>query len=128
MQKKNIYINHFFTQLKCFQLLLCITNNLIKHQSFVYTWFNDQTLVFQTILFNMSTQFKCQRILFDPKLGPYHVLRLRARVNLGAMVMKGSTTLVAFIYPVYLSAYFFIIYFNMLYLYYITYYIQYICK
>ena len=28
-------------------------------------------------------------VLFNPKIGPYQVLPLRARVNLGAMAMKG---------------------------------------
>ena len=59
-------------------MLLCITNNSIKYQSFVYTQLNDQTILFPTIQFflysqfnvgtvlfltiqfNMSTQFKCQ--------------------------------------------------------------------
>ena len=41
-------------------MLLCITNNSIKHQSFVYT-----------------------------VKGHYQVLLLRARVDLGAMAMKG---------------------------------------
>ena len=34
------------------------------------------------------TQFKCQTVLFDPQIGPYQVLPLRVRVNLGAMAMK----------------------------------------
>ena len=32
-----------------FQVLLYITNNPIKHRSFVYTQLNDQTVLFQTI-------------------------------------------------------------------------------
>ena len=39
-----------------FQVLLCITNYSIKHQSFVYPQLNDQTVLFQTILFNISQQ------------------------------------------------------------------------
>ena len=31
-------------------------------------------------------------VLFDPKIGPYQVLPLRARVDMGAMVMKGYYT------------------------------------
>ena len=31
------------------QVLLCITNNSIKHQSFVYTQLKNQTVLFQTI-------------------------------------------------------------------------------
>ena len=41
---------------KWFQILLCITNNSIKHQSFVYIQLNDQTVLFQTIQFSMSTK------------------------------------------------------------------------
>ena len=50
-----------------FQVLLCITNNSFKHQSFVYTQLNDQTILFQTIQFSMSfvgIYFKCQTVLF----------------------------------------------------------------
>ncbi len=60
-----------------------------KYQSFVYTQLNDQTFLFQAIQFSISTQFKCQTVLFDPQIGPYQVLPLRARVNLGAMATKG---------------------------------------
>ena len=34
-----------------------------------------------------------QIYLFDPKIGPYHVLTLRVRVNLGVMVLEGYSTL-----------------------------------
>ena len=37
--------------------MLCITNNSIKHQSFVYTHLNDQTLLFQIIQFSISHLF-----------------------------------------------------------------------
>ena len=37
-----------------FQVLLSITNNSIKHQSLVYTQFNDQTVLFQTIKSSVS--------------------------------------------------------------------------
>ena len=36
-----------------FQVLLCITTNSIKHQSFVYTQLNYQTVLFQAIYFSM---------------------------------------------------------------------------
>ena len=36
---------------------LCITYYLIKHQSFVYTQLNDQTVLFQTIPFSISHLF-----------------------------------------------------------------------
>ena len=44
-------INH---TVKWFQILLCITNDSIRHQSFVYTQLNDQTVLFQTIQFCIS--------------------------------------------------------------------------
>ena len=42
---------------KWFQVLLCITNNLIKYQSFVYTQLNYQTVLFQIIQFSKSNLF-----------------------------------------------------------------------
>ena len=56
---------------------------------FVYTQLNVKTVLSQTIQFSISTQFKYQTVLFDPYIGPYQVLPLRAKVDLGAMVMKG---------------------------------------
>ena len=44
-------------RLKWFQVLLCVTNNSIKHQSFVYTQLNDQTVQFLTIQFSISHLF-----------------------------------------------------------------------
>ena len=46
---------------KRFQVLICITNNSIKHPLLVYTQFNDLTVPFLAIQFSMSfvcTQFK----------------------------------------------------------------------
>ena len=42
---------------KWFQILLCITNNSNKHQSFVCTLLNDQAVLFQTIQFSISHLF-----------------------------------------------------------------------
>ena len=56
-------------QVERFQVLLYMTNNSIKHQLFVYTQLNDQTLLFLTIQFSMSfvwAQFTFQTDLFDP--------------------------------------------------------------
>ena len=39
---------------KYFQVLLCITNNSIKHQSFVCTQVNDSTTLFLTIQFSIN--------------------------------------------------------------------------
>ena len=46
-----------FHTVKWFQVLLCITNNSYKHQSFVYTQLNDQTILFLTIQFSVSDLF-----------------------------------------------------------------------
>ena len=52
-----------------FQVLLCITSNSIKNQSFVYTQLTDQTVLFQTIQFSISHFFslssKVKQFLFD---------------------------------------------------------------
>ena len=71
----------------CFQVLLCITKNSMKHQLYIYTQLNDQTVLFQTIQFSTSTQFKCQTVLFDPWIGHYQVLPHQASAELGAMAM-----------------------------------------
>ena len=39
--------------MKLFHVCLCITNNSFKHQSFVYTHLNGQTVLFLVILFNI---------------------------------------------------------------------------
>ena len=55
---------------KCFQVLRCITNNSIKHHSFVYTQLNGQTVLFQAILLTISHLFALslnnQTVIFDP--------------------------------------------------------------
>ena len=62
--------------------------------SFVYTQLNVKTVLFQIIQFTISTQFEYQIIkyLYDPLIGPYQVLSLQARVDLGVMAMKGHST------------------------------------
>ena len=49
-------INHLFA-FKYFHVLPFNTHSLIKHQSFVYTQLNDQTVLFETIQFSICTQF-----------------------------------------------------------------------
>ena len=39
-------------KVKWFQILRCITNNSIKHQSFIYTQLKEKTVIFQTIQFS----------------------------------------------------------------------------
>ena len=45
----------------------------------------SQTVPIQTIQFSISIQL----VLFNPWIGPYYVRPFRARVDLGAMAMKG---------------------------------------
>ena len=51
---------------------------------------NDWTVLFQPIHFSRShcTQFKCQIVLLDSLIGPFQVLPLWTRVDLGLMAMK----------------------------------------
>ena len=42
---------------KWFQVLLCVTNYSIKHQSFLYTHFNGQIILFQRIQFRIMHSF-----------------------------------------------------------------------
>ena len=44
-------------KVKWFQVLLSITNNSIKHQSFIHTQLNDQTVLFRTIQFSINQLF-----------------------------------------------------------------------
>ena len=47
----------------------------------------SQTVLIQTIQFSISMQL----VLFNPLIGSYQVLPFRARVDLGAMAMKGCS-------------------------------------
>ena len=91
---KTFYFEPFnlaIVKVKWFQVLLCITSDSIKHQSFVYTQLNYQIVLFLTIQFSMSfvsELFKCQIVLFDPLRGPFQVPSLQARV----MAMKVYST------------------------------------
>ena len=65
----------------------------MKHQSFVYTQLIYHVILFVTIQFSIRHSFALSyddrySVLFDPEIGPYQVLPLQARVNLGAMAMK----------------------------------------
>ena len=53
LNEPNLILLH---AVKWLQVLLCIINNSIKHQSFVYTQLNDQIILFQTIQFSISQQ------------------------------------------------------------------------
>ena len=63
-------------EVKWFQVLLCITNNSFKYQSFVYIQLNDQTVLFLTFQVFRCTHFQCKTFLFDPLIGRYQVLQL----------------------------------------------------
>ena len=85
----SIYYKSFLHSVKWFQVLQCIPNNSIK-QSFVCTQLNVQTVQPLTNQLNsfVCTQFKCRTVLFDPLIGPYQMLLLRVKMDLGPMVMK----------------------------------------
>ena len=68
------------------------TNNSIKHQTFVYTQSNNQTVLFQTIQYSISHLFALRSGRSFGHLN-YQVLPLLARVNLRAMAMKGYSAL-----------------------------------
>ena len=88
----NMFLLH---TVKCFKVLLCITNNSIKLQSFVYTQLNNQTVLFLTIQFGMSfvcTQFKCQTCSIWPIDRTLSGATTPTWVDLGAMAMKGYST------------------------------------
>ena len=56
---KQFYFKQFIlasVKVKWFHVLICITNNSIKHQLFVNTQLNDQTVLSQTIQFSISQQ------------------------------------------------------------------------
>ena len=57
--QKHFYFKLFslVNKVKWFKVLLCITKNSIKHQSFIHTQLNVKTVLFQTIQFNVITHF-----------------------------------------------------------------------
>ena len=71
--------------------MLCITNNSIKHQSFVYTQLNDEKVLFQTIQFSISDLFVLGLNVKQFYL-TYQGITLQARVDLGEMAMKEFST------------------------------------
>ena len=50
---------------------LCSTNNSIKHQLFFYTQLNDQTVLFETIQFSISTKFKSHLFYLTHRWDPF---------------------------------------------------------
>ena len=57
-------INHLFTHSLMFLILLCMINNSIKPQSFVYILLNDQAVLFQTLQFSMSTKLNSSKYCY----------------------------------------------------------------
>ena len=49
---------------------MSISSNSVEHKSFVFT------------------QSKCQTVLFDPWIGPYQMLLLQTRMDLGAIALQ----------------------------------------
>ena len=49
-----------------FTVLECIITDSFKHQSFVYTQLINQTVLLQTIQFSISSQYKYQKVVYDP--------------------------------------------------------------
>ena len=64
---------------KCFHVLLWFPNNSIKNQSFVYIQLNDQTVLFLTIQFSISTELKSSKychVLLTIQLNISHLFTL----------------------------------------------------
>ena len=56
----DIYIKYIICQInkvEWLQVWLCITNNSIKHHSFIYTQLNEQTVLFSIFLLSISYLF-----------------------------------------------------------------------
>ena len=94
-----VLIIKFKHTVKKFQVFLFSTNNSIRRCSFVCIQLNGSkdsyiSLTIQLVrkLF-VYTQLKCQTSLFDPLIGPYTMLPLRVRVNLGTKAMKEYSAL-----------------------------------
>ena len=72
--------------------MLCITNNLIKHQSFVYTQLNNLTTLFLRIQLSISHLFalylNVKQFYLNHRWDPIRCNHSRP-VNLGVMAMKG---------------------------------------
>ena len=66
-------------------------NNLIR-QSFVYTIKWLKYSIFSKSIKHKAfvcTPFKCQTVLFDLYIGPYKVLSLQVRLEMGVMSVTG---------------------------------------
>ena len=91
---KQFYLKRFdlalVNKVRFIQVLLFNTNYSIKHQSFVYTQLNDQTILFQAIQFSIIHLFApCLNVKQFYLIGPDQMLQPRARVDLRGMTMNG---------------------------------------
>ncbi len=94
----------YLHKVKWFQILLYITNNSIKHQSFVHS-------ISSNLIWSKSfvcTQFKCQTILFDTYIGLYQMLPVQLKVDLRAIVILME---VCMFQDLHIFKYLFIVYF-----------------
>ena len=86
-------MTHWFVH-RYFQVLLCITNNSNKRQTFLYTELNDQGVIFLTIQFGIrylfAHSFKYQAVQFYLDIGPCPVLPLQT--GSGATAMRKYST------------------------------------
>ena len=58
----------------------------------IYTFFSFTRLDVKTVNFKQFTiTWLHSLVIFDPEIGPYQVLPLRVRADLGAMTMKGNS-------------------------------------
>ena len=79
--------------------MLCINNDSIKHQSFVYTQLNDQTVLLQTIQFSISHLFALSlnsKEFYLTLLGviPLGQSRLRSDGNEGVLDIPQSSSII----------------------------------
>ena len=101
MNHKQILLKMFLNEpklillytVKWFQVLLCLTNNLIKYQSFVYIQLNDQTVLFLTIQFSRNHLFTLsldvKQFYLIPRLDPTKCYHFGSEWTLEVMAMKG---------------------------------------
>ena len=75
----------FLTIQFCISTLFKCKYSLIFRNISIWAIQFSQTVLIQTFQFSISVQI----VLFNPQVGPYQVLPFRARVDLGAMAMKG---------------------------------------
>ena len=93
-----VLIFFFLQPVKRFQVLLSITNNPIKHQSFIYTQLKDQTVLFQLIQSSISHVFafslNVKQFYLTHRQNCIRCYHSGTRVNQGGIAMKGYSAFV----------------------------------